>query len=264
VARSARFRRDDLSYVSSYASHLDAPPAHPEDAELHALWRLLEMNKHTEFGMFCRGGADFNHASPYSYRFFSEICWLTDSPRFHVCPVLRITVPLAWPLDDFERRVREIAARLRMRWGCAGLTYSGYAIDWWDEVHQGIHAHSRRYAGYDPAFYVSFMRRWYKQLRTVSWLTFVGPAFAQQIEARGRWFEAGDLVAIERLGDSVLLKAGPAPAEQDINRLQMSPAYQRADEIVRPVRATADVHFLHPWTMASTEQWLRRFEKRIS
>lgn len=263
VVRVEPYRDDDLEFVSAYPTELRVPMTHAGDPDVHADEVLVAMDAHTEFGMFCHGGAEHNFASPYSYRFWSEICWMPRGEIFETCPVLRITVPLTWPKDDFREKVTAIASKLRLRWGVAGHTYSGYAIDFWSEVHNAIHAHARRFSGYDPAFYVSFMRRWFHELRTVSWLTMLGPAFVADLRAKNKVLESNRLVTVSQLGENVLLQAGDKPEEGDRNRLDLPKAYQRADEMVRPKRARSTVDFLEPWSEASTEEWLCRFEKRV-
>jgi hypothetical protein len=225
---------------------------------------LIEMNLHTEFGMFCHSGVEARQGAPTSYRFYSSIHWLPTDGYYEPCATMRITVPVGWPVADFRRRVEEIGAKLRLRWGCAGYTYSGYAIDFYEEVNSGIYAHARRHVGYDPGFYVSFMPEWHLMIRSVNWLTFLGPAFVSELAKRKALLASNDLVTVSKAGDNnLVLQAGPMPQEGDINRLQVPAAYRRADEMVRPMRARQDIDFYEPWTEATTKAWLRRFERRI-
>lgn len=258
VTRFEPFRPEDLDYVTLYPEHLEVPKSYPVGTQEHVNEQLVERLKHTDFGMFCHGGQSKSHASPFAYRFYSEICWLADSDVFPTCPVLRLSVPMDWPLDDFYARATTIAGKLRLRWGNAGLSYSGNAIDFWNDVHEGIYQHARRYPGYDPAFYVGFMEEWFRELRTVSWLTWLGPEFRAMVGP----LESDSQVRVQDLGDSLLLQAGSAPLAGDANRRDIPKAYARADQMVRAVRAKQDKNFLHPWSERLTERWLRRFELR--
>jgi len=108
------------------------------------------------------------------------------------------------------------------------------------------------------------MTEWHLMIRSVNWLTFLGPAFVSELAKRKALLASNDLVTVSKAGDNnLVLQAGPMPQEGDINRLQVPAAYRRADEMVRPMRARQDIDFYEPWTEATTKAWLRRFERRI-
>jgi hypothetical protein len=262
VTKLERFRPDDLDFVTLHPSQLQTP-AQYEDPAQHEMEMLIEMNLHNELGMFCHSGKEGREGAPYSYRFYSRIRWMPPDPAYQPCATMRITVPVGWPLDDFRRRVCDIASKLRLRWGCAGYTYSGYAIDFYEEVNAGIYAHARRHVGYDTGFYVPHMAEWHLWLRSVNWLTFLGPSFVGELAKRKVLLASNDLVQVTGAGDNLVLQAGLAPQEGDINRLDVPRAYRRLDEMVRPLRASSDIDFYEPWTEQTTESWLRRFERRI-
>jgi hypothetical protein len=264
VKRIERFEPDDLSFASSYAEQLEIPRGR-EDPQEEEFVQLMAAATANEFGLYCHGGLRPNHGSPFSCAFYSEVIFIGGGPHFTTSTVLRITVPTDWPLDDFHRRVHALASVLRLRWGSAGFTYSGYAIDFWERVHEGIHAHARRHLGFDPGYYVSFMPAWYESLRTVNWLTFLGDELRTRVEKRKGGLPPPDaLLGIYPAGPNLVLQAGAHPIVADVNRREHYGAYARADEIVRPVRARGGVHFLAPWSDATTERWLRRFERRIT
>jgi hypothetical protein len=108
------------------------------------------------------------------------------------------------------------------------------------------------------------VKRWHDEIRTVSWLTFLGPAFVERLAQKtGAKLERRGQVEVFPLGDAVVLRAGARPDPGDQNRLRLPPAYVQADEMVRPLRARSGVDFMPPWSPADTEKWLQRFEKRI-
>jgi hypothetical protein len=266
VASFEPFRLEDMEFVSCYPNQLKAPMDHVDDPRLHEAEQWLSVDLHNQFGLFCHGASRPRDGSPYSYSFFSEMHWLTGGPIFHTCPILKLTVPLAWPIADFEKRVRSIASKLRLRWGSAGLTYAYNSTDGYDLVHEGIYRHARRYVGYDPGIYVAYMNHWFRTIRSVSWLTFVGARMTGDLAASKSSrppLETNELVDVSNDGANVVLRAGSRPDAGDLNRLLLPRAYQRADEMVRPLRARSEVVFPPPWDESTTEQWLRRFEKRI-
>jgi hypothetical protein len=73
----------------------------------------------------------------------------------------------------------------------------------------------------------------------------------------------GSIVDVQPLATGLLLRAGAQPEQCDLNRLKLAPSYVQADEMIRPIRAASGLDFKDPWDGASTERWLRRFEKRV-
>lgn len=256
------FRLEDLDYIPGYASDLERSSEHDDEPDVRDAEGTAAGFSHDDFGLACHGGADQHHASPYSFRFFSQVPEDWPAKYLPTRAMMRITVPLEWPLDDFAARVCAIAGKLRLRWGSAGLTYSGWEVQWYNDVEKATYAHARRYTGYDVGEYVTLMQQWHRQIRTVSWLTFVGPALAEQLPPFGNG-HTPRLVSVSRLGDNLVLRAGQKPEEGDVNRLAIPPAYMEADALVRPVRASAQINFLESWTETTTTEWLTRFERRI-
>ncbi len=256
-----RFRPQDLDYVATYPSSL-APAPSTGDAAADDLAAGLQALSRDDYAVYCHGGASPTDASPWSYRFFSEIPKPAAGAPLSTCAMLRLTVPTSWPLDDFVARAKAIASKLRVRWGVAGLGYSAWEPDAWPEVRAAVFAHARRYPGFDVGEYPWFMAAWHDAIRTVSFLTFVGPSFLARLREGGVEPASDDRVQVEPLGDGVVIRAGARPEPGDLNRLRVPPSYVRADEIVRPLRARG-LHFGAPWTEESTAAWLERFERRV-
>jgi hypothetical protein len=265
IGELERFRQVDFEYVTSYPSLLEVEHEDPTDPELVATESYVAGASRTEFGLACKGGDDEAHSSPYTYDFFSEVVDAPADPLLSTCAVLRLTVPLAWPLADFYDRIVGIASRLRLRWGAAGLMYSSWDIDYPEEVENGIYAHARRYSGYDVGFHVTHMADWHDRMRTVSWLTFLGPVFAARLRDAGYDLEAPDAsVQVFAAGASTVIRAGAQPDPGDLNWSRLPRSYVIADAMVRSLRAGADKNFYGPWTEATTVKWLKRFEKRLA
>jgi Protein of unknown function (DUF3396) len=257
-------RRSHLEYIGSFAANLDAAPAPaPEQQRFH---NLLTRYGRTDYFVICAGADKPTVASPFSIRFWAEI----GEPPEHelalpACSVLHFTVPEAWPVDDFYTRVCAIAAELRLRWGAAGLTYSPLDLDPGRDAERAQYAHARRYVGYDLPAYVQLVEPFYRRLRSINWLTFVGPALAAELSAQGRRLASTPNVEVLDLGGTWMLRAGPRPERGDVNRLWIPPAYREADALLRPIRSTGEgLDFLQPWDEESTARWLRRFEYQSS
>lgn len=261
------FAPEDLAFASAYPTSLAVVPL-DEGLDPEALRLAIQFNvsRRADMGLACHGAAQRLWASPLSYRFYAEITGAEEgSPELIAPAVLRVTVPSTWPLPDFERRVRAIAEVLRLRWGAAGLTYSAWETQLHVDAMKAIYAHARRHPGYDVGLYVAWMTEFDSQVRTVNWLTFLGPELERRLASSraGLPESGGPLVTLSRAGDHLVLRAGERPEPGDINRLQIPAAYARADELIRPVRAREGINFYEAWTEATTAQWLCRFERRL-
>lgn len=265
VGFTERFRPIDLAYAAAFPGDLVAPLEHVADPRAFEVAILAAATARSPFGLDCRGGADDRHASPYSYRFYAEINGAYSGfPQLTTSAALRVSVPTSWPLDDFRARVMALAETLRLRHGAAGLMYSGWEVTWYHHVDRAIYAHARRFPGFDTGFYVALMNEFHARIRSVNWLTFVGPLLlAELVKGSSARPTSDALVEVTEVGPNLMLQAGPRPEAGDVNRLSYPPAYVRADEMVRAVRAGGGVSFFDAWTEATTERWLRRFEKRL-
>ncbi|WP_437603813.1 type VI immunity family protein [Sorangium sp. So ce590] len=262
--RPEAVRRAHLDYISTHGANLGVPPVPgggPEDQRISA--HLVRLGR-DEMSVVCSGSRDPFEASPYSYRFWAEIGDLPEgSDALHLTAhaVLHLTVPETWPLADFHARICAIAAKLRLRWGAAGYTFSDCEAQNYQAPAAAIYAHARRYWGYDVAEYVRLTEAFHRRIRTVSWLTWLGPSMLDELRAGGG-LGAPRLSTWTASGDGVLIQAGGAPERGDVNRRQVPPAYREVDALVRPLRAAggADLQFFAPWDERSIERWLRRFE----
>jgi hypothetical protein len=219
-----------------------------------------------DYEVACNGAGMEADASPYLLRFCAEIPEVGRGPRYQPYAVLTLSVPDTWPVDDFRAKVISIAAELRLRWGAAGLTYASWDLQEFQVSHDKVFAHARRHPGYDVGYFEADMERWYDEIRSVNWLTFVGPALQTRLEQAKHSLQSSSLVTIHPAGSSLCLQAGAAPEAGDVNRLNYPRAYMAADALVRPVRA-ADGRpyvFLGRWSESTITDWLRRFERRFS
>lgn len=246
------FQPSDLELISCHPHQLknDRPPPAGR----------IQASAIATFEVACHGGESRPSPSPYALRFGCLIVDPDAQPMFSNRPVLRVAVPTTWPLRDFYDRVCVLAQVLRVRWGAAGFMYSGWEYYRHNATQEAIYAHARRHVGFDVGYYEQQLVEWHDAIRSVNWLTILGPALLRRLDEEGRRPETNPLVAVDRLGSGLLLRAGDAPQRGDINRLQVPPAYVAADAMVRPIRATTCNTFGVPWTEVSTNEWLTRFE----
>ena len=255
------FRLRDLDFLPGYADAIRVPAFGERERDAY---NILFAATFGEFALAYGCSEEEAIASPFSYRFYSEMHVTQKGGPLHTCAMIRITVPVTCPLGDFRARVMDIAAKLPVRWGAAGYMYSAWEMEWYTSSRDAIYAHSRRHNGYDVGQYPTLVAEWYERIRTVSWLTFIGPHMALRLREAGRALAATGRVRVGQAGKSLVLMAGEQPEEGDVNRLWIPPAYAEADEMVRPLRARRDVNFMAPWTEETTEKWLGRFEQRLS
>lgn len=257
-------RRSHLDYISTYAAHLRAR-AHPDPATQQAINNVTKFGR-TDYDVSCLGAETPDATSPYSYVFWSEIGEVpSTSPDLPAYTSLEITVPDSWPIDDFFARACAIVAALRIRWASAGFTYTSELRHDAEAPGDQIYAHARRYTGYDVGFNVGMMERFYSEIRTVNWLTFLGPELVAMLKSMKRLPESTARVGVAPVGSALLLHAGTAPERGDVNYLRVPAAYRDVDAMVRPVRASdgRDLVFFGPWDERTITQWLRRFEPGV-
>lgn len=257
------FAPTDLELAASYPALLrDAAPDPGPDVDPRARAGAIALAAahYDRFGVCCHGGADRNVASPSTFRFFATATAGKDPGRLRSHAMLAFTAPPAVTLAELQAATTEIAGMLRLRWGAAGFTYGAWELDRYGETRDAIYAHARRHPGFDVGQHTTWMPAFHDRLRTVSWLTFLGPALAATLRAAGDTLESDDLVTVEPCGEGVVLRAGERPQAGDVNRGDVPAAYARVDRRVRALRAGEGLHFYAPWSAATTEAWLRRFE----
>lgn len=255
-----RFDHAALDLISSYAAQLIVPAdvTSIEDARARAGAMAMTAAHFDKFGVACHGGPDRNVASPFTLRFFASTT--ADGDALRSDTTLMVSVPLTTPPAELAALASGVAADLRIRWGAAGLTYGAWELDRYGETRDAVYAHARRYPGFDVGQHATWMRAFHDRLRTVSWLTFLGKSLTEALRGAGDALTGDDLVGIEPCGEGVVLRAGTRPEPGDTNRQRLPAAYARVDRRLRAVRAAEGLHFYAPWSNATTEQWLRRFE----
>lgn len=245
-----KFSPDVLELVSSFPAQLADPAKTPGASAMNAAY-------YDRFGLACHGGRAPNHASPSTLRFFASVR-ASKEPRLRADAMLAATFPSAMPDEALESLAVAVAGDLRIRWGAAGLAYGAWELDRYGATRDAIFAHARRHPGYDVAQHSTWMREFADRLRTVSWLTFVGPDLASKVDPSA-FVSDGDVV-VEEAGSAKVLRAGASPQPGDVNRDDRPRAYAEVDRRLRRIRASEGLHFYAPWTSATTESWLRRFE----
>ncbi|MBX3231403.1 MAG: DUF3396 domain-containing protein [Labilithrix sp.] len=253
----ARFDASVLDLVSTFPAQLaNAPPT--GDARADAGASAMTAAHYDRFGVACHGGRARNDASPSSLRFFARVS-AADGPLLRADAMLSATFPSSTPPAEIEELALAVAGDLRFRWGAAGFAYSAWELDRYGPARDALHAHARRHPGYDLGQHATWMRAFHDRLRTVSWLTFVGPALAAKLPPAA--LESDPDVAVTKLNDGVVFRAGETPKAGDVNRDDFPHAYCEVDRRLRSIRAAEGIHFYAPWTSSSTEAWLRRFER---
>jgi hypothetical protein len=253
------FRNQDLEYVWTLPRRLEVPND-PADPDTSTLLQNLIKQSFWRYHVSIKGGDVHDVVSPFMFQLWSEIPEVVPSDRLPAYAVLQLSVPNTWPIDDFKRRVCAMADSLRLRWATAGYGVTDWQLYDYETPRAETYRHVRRYPGVDVSHvYPNFCPHWYDWIRSVSWLTFVGPALADRLDLDAREIDTS-LLSIDDTGDHLLIQAGDRPRRGDINRLDIPAAYIQADTYIRAVRASTDIAFGMPWTQRTTEEWLRRFE----
>jgi len=258
-----RADRGQADYIPGYVRQLEIPAS--DDPVEQAVFTGHAQFANDDFEVAFCGGTTGSSASPYSYRFWAEAPD-PHAERVLSYGVIHLTVPEAWPLHDFEERVSSIVAALPVRWGAAGYTYSPWMLSDIEKPTTKAASHASRYPGYDIADYTRLVKQFYKRIRTVNWLTFIGASMMEELSEAGRVLESASRLTVTHVGASTLVRAGDRPEKGDTNRLLYPPAYVEADELLRSVRAHSaeGMIFAGPWDERKIEEWLKRFEKRVN
>jgi hypothetical protein len=247
------YRADDLGHMTAMPARVEMPLLEAEE-DLTDI--EIRMAAPESFVLTCQGAPHWSSASPYGFVFAVDVHDGKPTDEYYPTrPAIRVTVPIDTPLEEFRLRVCGLAALLRVRWGNAGYSYSGYELSNYLPARDAIYRHSRRHVGFDVGFYATFLDAWHDSVRTVNWLTFVGPDLAARLAIP----DAVPTIEISTIGDVKVLQATETPQAFDINRLTDPKGYGLVDRLIRPARAEEDVHFLAPWSSSTTTAWLRRF-----
>jgi hypothetical protein len=253
------FSTSAFDLVAQFPGQLADPAAAIEDPRRRAGTSAMNAAHYDKFGVACHGGTDRNHASPWSFRFHAAVT-SGSAERLRADTMIAATMALTTPPAVLRELALALAGILRIRWGAAGLAYGAWELDRYGETRNAIYAHARRHPGFDVGQHATWMRELCDHVRTVSWLTFLGPVLAKTVRASGGALTTDHLVTVAPCGDALVLEAGEAPLQGDVNRRDVPHAYVEVDRRIRAVRAAEGVHFYAPWSLATTEAWLRRFE----
>ncbi len=276
IAGIEPFTKDHLE---SFQAMVPRPPG-ANDGPLAPLLDAME----ADYSVDCNGADEPHFASPYMCGCVTSALHQDDEasawPRdfddpdddFHlperpplVLGYLDLTVPPAWPIDDFKGRVLAIASLLRLRWATAGLTYATWLAYEVVEGPKTVYAHARRHPGFDVG-YSAILPRWQDQVRTANWLTVLGPDLHGKAERYwGERFATEGYVVVSKLGDNGVIQAGEKPEGGDINRLDVPKAYVQADAMLRGImpNSSTEITFPGPWDASSIGEWLNRFRKHV-
>jgi hypothetical protein len=253
------FAASSFDLISGHVAQL-APPI-PLPSDPRALHGTLAMHAahYDKFGVALHGASERNVASPLQVRFFATTRVASDNAQLRTRAMLSFCLPALIPPAELKKHLLAIAGSLRLRWASAGLTYAGWELDRYGDTRDAIYAHARRHPGFEVPQYTTWMDAFYAGLRSVQWLTLLGPAFVARVRSAGDTLAGDDLLGVEVAGDNVLFQAGDAPVAGDTNRGDLLRSYARADARLRSVACDPELHFYAPWSASTTEAWLRRF-----
>lgn len=117
-----------------------------------------------------------------------------------------------------------------------------------------------RHPGYDIFDYTASESFVYDKMKTISWLTLLGPTFGRQFHEMGRakYLDNKDIKVITK-NDKVLIQVGEKPEIGDINRGNDLPLYKKVAKAIEPFFCDTHWPFSRIFDEEKTLQWLRRF-----
>lgn len=257
-------RREDLDYMPGLCDRLHEP------VDLPAAWfehvNPMRRFSFTDYEVSAHGGIDPFAASPFLFRFWAEVDIEADvDDGIMPCDaVLRICVPESWDLSDFLARVQTIAGHLRLAWGSAGYSYSFWIPGQLPDIFARMRGHARRFVGYDLPWFVRAFPLLRHRIRSINWLTWLGPEMVRELVVAGVPLQTSPLITVQTLANGTThIRAGDAPERGDVNRLQHPRAYVEADALLRPVRldSAEDLTVYGDWSERELNDWLLRYER---
>ena len=246
------FEARALDWINAYPSRLRAAvDLSDEDAE-----QLLA--QYETYGIELHGGEGGRDASPWSIDFWTEYTEVAAEGVPTLCAVLRVTVPIDFDANTVAEWSRRIVSGLPLRWASLGYSYTGrYGHP---NYRRPVYAHARRHCGYDAGDYYGWLGTWYTCLRSVNWITILGPVFRSALKKLPK-----APVRTEAWGAATAIIATDQPMEGDTNRLDIPQGYIAVDKALRSLRVTPQGgSFAEPWTATTTTDWIRRFELAVN
>jgi hypothetical protein len=177
---------------------------------------------------------------------------------------IRVPLAVAEDGDALAARLIEIAAPLELVCGTAGLMLhtTPFGVgDLWQEIRGLV----TRFEGVEPDGVERAKWRAILGLTGINWLTFVGPQHLGKLgglEAVEAKAAAAPDVTAQRVGQGIVLRAGPRPRVCDRN--EPSPAvdpYRQVHRIVGPALFLDEDYAFHHkhFDGEATVEWLQRF-----
>lgn len=211
-------------------------------------------------------GPDHNHAA--TSRFIIAGNEEVDGERCEDATLVRMSLPMAWGLDEPERMLeltRELWGQLPWRYGHAGFAFevSRYFID---QAHEYAYGRSMRHPGLDiPDAANDAIMVGFDHIRGVGWLTMLDDAHVKTLGGIKALRKAlGEQAEVIELDRGVLLRAGAVPQFGDVNRKDDLPAYRAVYAALAPLMtdaAAAPSLNIGGDFVSRNQAWLTRFGK---
>ncbi|MCH9688026.1 MAG: DUF3396 domain-containing protein [Deltaproteobacteria bacterium] len=204
--------------------------------------------------------------------------WTSAPSRARGCSLV-LTVPADHDLDDLVARARAIAVRAgdAVAWATVGPRFVRASLhgSTFDRSLPAISARARRLLGVDVGDpFGLYATALVQRLRTVSWMTVLGPELAavHADSLPDDWDDDDDLddevhdsaasrpFEQHQWGPCRAYQAGARPSLGDVNRGETLSDLRALDSHLRGVRASTGIHLMPPWDADSSAQWLERLE----
>lgn len=254
VGPTREYEREDLEFISTYPGSL---PVGTVTTEQEFWERKLKLTTLTDFAVRFHGAAQPSVGSPFSLCFYSVIHEVSRDGTFRTSSALNLTVPETTPIDEFEGRVRDIAAALPVTWGIGGYGFSSSSRSHHDRYRRAAFAQARRHPGFDVGFDWLLHPALEDRIRSVNWLTFLGSDLAKAVDST----QLSSSVEVDSDGPIWVAKAGRQPERGDHNRRDYPKEYKEVDRALRSIRATGEIDFGEPFDKTTSTEWIERFQR---
>ncbi len=202
--------------------------------------------------------------SPQERALMSAVFKVSSDQTDRIANCLRVSFPAAGPAgraEDLEALTLHLMEHIPFLHGNAGFALlfddalPGFEREHWAAL-AGI---AMRHPGYDVLHYAAVRSHVVDRIKTVNWLTFLGPELMRGIDHK-RFADPGTAIVVTAKR-SLYIKASAEPAIGDVNRGDRLPEYRWVAQRLAPLLMSHQEEFGAAFDDDLTQKWVARFNE---
>ena len=229
--------------------------------ELLPFWLTDAPKRRELYMLYLESGAQANLPSDQAFVFVA----LEDEQP---AGLMRLILPSdfgAASTDSIIELTRELVDALDFHSG-----HVGFGLNWNDrgdlayDAQQQMQRIGMRFPGIDIPDLETTLYAIPQGIKRVNWLTLLGAGLVDELGGYAHLqAQLGEAIALYRVPNGVIIRAGVAPSVGDVNRKDRLPAYHEVGRVLQPVRAGDHPAFImkdEDFDEEVTEAWLGHFD----